>query len=81
MKMANVVSSGRYMPTENSMGERTLIMMSEMPIAMPTMTSGHAISPPTMPCASDAMSPACGAESARSPKPTPPIWMFEKCST
>ena len=25
-------------------------------------TSGHAISPPTMPCASDAIRPACGAE-------------------
>ncbi len=33
-----------------------------MPIAMPTTTSGHAISPPTMPCDSAAIRPACGAE-------------------
>jgi len=57
-KIANVVSSGRYMPTENSIGLRTLMRMSEMPMAMPTSTSGHAISPPTIPCDSAAMRPA-----------------------
>ena len=30
---------------------------------MPTTTSGHAMSPPTMPWASEAIRPACGAES------------------
>ena len=40
------------------------------------ITSGHAMSPPTMPCASDAISPACGAESALSPKPMPPLLML-----
>ena len=61
--MANVVSSGRYMPTANSMGLRTSIMISAKPISMPTTISGHAISPPTMPLASIAISPACGAGS------------------
>src|SRR3972149_1422079 len=67
-KIAKVVSSGRYMPTENSMGERTLISTSEMPIAMPTITSGQAISPPTMPWEIAAISPACGAGSRGPPE-------------
>ena len=72
MKIANVVSSGRYMPTEKSIGLLTLIRISEIPIAMPTMTSGHAISPPTIPCESAAMSPACGAGRFLPPKPPTP---------
>ncbi len=41
MKMANVVSNGRYIPTATSMGLLTCIMMSAMPKKIPTMTSGH----------------------------------------
>ena len=41
---------------------------------------GHAMSPPTMPCASDAISPACGAESVGSPNPMPPLLMLPWCS-
>ena len=67
--MAKVVSSGRYMPTAKSIGLFTLTRMSERPIAMPTITSGQAISPPTMPCEIAAMRPACGAERAGPPKP------------
>ncbi len=62
-KIAKVVSSGRYMPTAKSMGLLTSIMISAMPIRMPTTISGHAISPPTMPRDSMAISPACGADS------------------
>ena len=68
MKMANVVSSGRYMPTENSMGLFTSTRIKPNPMQMPTTTSGHAMLPPTMPCASDAISPACGAGSCGVPK-------------
>ena len=35
---------------------------------MPTTTSGHGMLPPTMPCASMAIRPACGAGSAALPK-------------
>ena len=75
-KMAKVVSSGRYMPTANNMGLRTCTMMSEMPMKIPTTTSGQGMLPPTIPCASDAIRPACGAESSLSPKPMPPALMF-----
>ena len=64
-KIAKVVSSGRYMPTENSIGLFTWTRIRAMPITMPTTTSGHAISPPTMPCEIAAIRPACGAEQAR----------------
>ena len=76
MKMAKVVSMGRYMPTETSMGLFTCIMIMAMPIRMPTPTRGQAMSPPTMPCARTAIKPACGAESWRSPKPVPPARML-----
>ena len=61
--MAKVVSSGRYMPTEKSIGLLTSTMMRAKPMQMPTTTSGQAMSPPTMPCASEAMRPAWGAGS------------------
>ena len=68
-KMANVVSSGRYMPTENSIGLFTRTRISAMPMPIPATTSGHAISPPTMPCEIEAIRPACGAERLGPPKP------------
>ena len=80
-KIADVMEIGRYIPIATSIGLFTLIMISAKPIMMPATTSGHAISPPTIPCASDAINPACGAESARSPKPIPPVLMFACCST
>src|SRR5205085_4311214 len=46
MKMANVVSKGKYIPTATSMGLRTCIMIIAMPKKMPTPTSGHGILPP-----------------------------------
>ena len=79
--MAKVVSNGRYIPTATSMGLRTCIMISPMPIKMPTTTSGHGISPPTIPMAKVAISPAWGAESWRSPNPTPPALMLASCSS
>ena len=81
MKIANVVPIGRYMPIATSIGLFTPIMIIATPIRMPATISGHAISPPTMPCASDAISPACGAGSAGSPKPMPPMLMLPWCST
>ena len=47
------------------MGLFTLNRIRPKPIRMPTTTSGHAMSPPTMPCASEAIRPACGAEQLR----------------
>src|ERR1017187_1830490 len=67
-KMAKVVPSGRYMPTANSITLFTSIMIIASPSRMPTITSGHAMSPPTIPLESMAMSPACGAGSAGLPK-------------
>jgi hypothetical protein len=79
-KMAKVVSSGRYIPTAKSMGLRTCTMISANPMKMPTITSGHAMLPPTMPWASAAIRPACGADSLGSPKPMPPLLMLAMCS-
>ena len=81
MKIADVIEIGRYIPMATSIGLFTLIMIRAKPIMMPATTRGQAISPPTMPCASRAISPACGAESARSPKPIPPLLMLPCCST
>jgi hypothetical protein len=67
-KMAKVVPSGRYMPTAKSITLFTSIMIIASPSKMPTITSGHAMSPPTMPLDSMAISPACGAGSAGLPK-------------
>ena len=39
----------------------TLIRIRPRAKKIPTMTSGHAISPPTIPFAINAISPACGA--------------------
>ncbi len=80
MKIALVVPIGRYMPIATSMGLRTLNMIIAKPIRMPVITSGHAMSPPTMPCASEAISPACGAERSLSPNPMPPLLMLPTCS-
>src|ERR1022692_1570665 len=79
-KIAKVVSSGRYMPTANSMGLLTCSMMSARPMKIPTMTNGQAMWPPTMPCATAAIRPACGADSLGSPKPMPPLLMLAMCS-
>ncbi len=57
------------MPTAKSMGLRTLTRTSERPMAMPTITSGQAISPPTIPWERAAIRPACGAERFGPPKP------------
>src|SRR5215472_18080090 len=67
-KIAKVVPSGRYMPTENNITLLTSIMIMAMPNATPTTTSGHAMSPPTIPFASIAMSPAWGAGNSAVPK-------------
>ena len=67
--MAKVVSRGRYMPTDTSMGLRTCMRMKARPIIMPTMMSGQAIFPSTMPRLSRAMRPAWGAASCLEPKP------------
>ena len=61
MKMAKEVSSGRYMPTHTSMGLFTCIRMKPRAMRMPTMISGQAMSPPTMPLESMAIRLACGA--------------------
>ena len=79
-KMANVVSSGKYIPTAKSMGLRTCNMISAKPMKMPTTTSGHGMLPPTIPCASAAIRPACGADNLGSPKPTPPPLILARCS-
>ena len=76
IKMAKVVSSGKYMPTAKSMTLFTSSMIMANPIRIPAPTSGQGILPPTMPCASEAMRPACGAESWGSPKPIPPRLML-----
>ena len=68
-KIADVDSKGRYMPTAISMGDGALIKMSMTARNMPTITRGHAISPPTMPFAIKAMRPACGAGSSMEPIP------------
>ena len=81
MKMAKVVSMGRYIPTATSIGLFTCSMIIEIPMRMPTTTSGHGMSPPTMPCANTAISPACGADNCRSPKPVPPLRMLPSCSS
>ena len=47
---------------------------------MPKTIRPHGISPPTIPCASCAIRPACGAESSRSPMPMPPCLMLAWCS-
>ena len=51
------------------------------PNSAPVTTSGHGISPPTIPCASAAINPACGAGSCAPPKPVPPALMLPTCST
>ena len=53
MKIAKVVANGRYIPTATSIGLRTCNMIIATPRNMPMTTSGQAMSPPTMPCASD----------------------------
>src|SRR5271157_3971043 len=67
-KMAEVVPSGRYMPTANSITLLTSIMIMAKPIRIPTITNGQAMSPPTMPLASMAISPAWGAGNEGLPK-------------
>ena len=59
-----------------SIGLLTCIMMIAIPIKIPTSTNGHGILPPTIPCASRAINPACGAGRARSPRPVPPAIML-----
>ena len=66
-KMAEVDSKGRYIPTATSMGDGALMRIRPRARNIPTMTSGQAISPPTMPLAMRAMSPAWGAESCSEP--------------
>src|SRR5271157_3101557 len=68
IKMANVVPNGRYMPTAKSITLFTSIMIIASPSRMPTITNGHAMSPPTIPLDSMAINPACGAGSAGLPK-------------
>ena len=80
-KIANVVSNGRYIPTATSMGLFTCIMIMAMPKKIPTTTRGQGMLPPTMPTASVAINPACGAESWRSPNPMPPAFMLASCSS
>jgi hypothetical protein len=46
-KMALVVPIGKYIPMATSMGLRTLNMIIAIPIGMPVITKGQAISPPT----------------------------------
>ena len=60
------------------MGLRTCIMIIPMPKKMPTTTNGQGMSPPTMPMASVAISPACGAESWRLPKPNAVFQQVER---
>src|SRR5208282_4854662 len=67
-KMANVVPSGKYIPTANSITLFTSIMIMARPKRIPTITKGHAMSPPTMPLESMAINPAWGAGSAALPK-------------
>ena len=55
------------MPTAISIGDGALMRMSTPASAIPAMTSGHAMSPPTMPCAMSAIRPACGAGSSGLP--------------
>ncbi len=55
------------MPTATSMGDGDPMRISATPKNMPTITSGHAIWPPTMPLAMSAMRPAWGAGSAAEP--------------
>ena len=68
MKMAKVVPSGRYIPTANSITLFTSIRIIASPSRIPTITSGQAISPPTIPFDSMAINPACGAGSDGLPK-------------
>ena len=60
-KMANEVSSGRYMPTHTSIGLFTCTRMKPSAISMPTMMSGQAMLWPTMPPARIAIRLAWGA--------------------
>ena len=76
MKIAKVVSRGRYIPTATSIGLRTWSMIITIPMRMPTTTSGHAICPATIPWARDAINPACGADRFGSPNPIPPARML-----
>jgi len=71
-KMANVVSSGRYMPTHTSIGLFTRSRMKPMAMRMPTMMRGQAMSPPTMPCDRMAIRLAWGAGYSAPPRPVPP---------
>ena len=66
-KIADVEENGRYMPTAISIGDGELMRMSPSARNIPVMTSGHAISPPTMPSAINAISPAWGAGSSALP--------------
>lgn len=50
MNIANVVSSGRYIPTLTSIGLFTCMRMNAAPMSIPTMINGQAISPRTIPC-------------------------------
>ena len=49
LKIAKVVSRGRYIPTLTSIGLRTCMRMKPSPISIPTIISGQAICPPTIP--------------------------------
>ena len=70
------------MPTATSIGLFTRMRIIASPIAMPTMTSGQGISPPTIPCERAAISPACGAGRLALPKPPVSglLAMSEVCS-
>lgn len=59
-KIAKVVSSGRYIPTLTSIGLFTCIRINPRPMSIPTIISGHAICPPTIPCESMAIRLAWG---------------------
>ena len=48
-KMADVVSKGRYIPTQTSIGLLTCKRISPTAISIPTIMSGQAISPPPIP--------------------------------
>ncbi len=78
MKIAADVSKGRYIPTAISIGARAPQSSSATPNAPPIASSPQAICPPTIPFASCAISPACGAGNAR--PPMPPVSRFASCS-
>jgi hypothetical protein len=68
-KIAKVVVRGRYIPTLTSIGLFTFIRMNPTPMNIPTMISGQAISPPTIPRERMAIKLAWGAGRLSLPKP------------